>query len=406
MEILSQRGTRHNLTEYGNADRLVRLSNNSLRYCKQNSSWYVWNGKQWIRNEKGEEQAYAKNVLMDINAEASQILDDEKRREITQHALKTENERAIRAMFGIARYEGNIPILLTDFDKDPFLLNVSNGTINLETGELQPHTKDQLLSKISDVKYNERADCPQWENFLNIIFQGDTNLIRYIQQLCGYFLSGSVKEQVLPILFGHGQNGKSTFTSVLNALLGDYVTHASPELLLETRGQHPTAIAALHTMRLALAIESAEGRALNETLVKWLTGGDPLTARHMYCNFFKFLPTHKFLMCTNHKPLVNGTDFGIWRRIKLINFGHQIKEEDKDPDLLQKLLKELDGIMAWAVRGCLDWQEHGLAEPKSVKNMTMRYRSESDIVGQWFEENCVIDPSTTEGSTSLYKKLL
>ena len=270
------------------------------------------------------------------------------------------------------------------------LLNCPNGTLDLQTGRLLKHDRADLLTKRIEVKYDSNAECPRWLAFLNRIMDGDQELILFLQRAVGYTLTGGVAEQCLFFMLGTGRNGKSTFIETLLALLGDYGQKAPTEMLMfkGNGGGIPNDLARLPGARLVVAAEVEQGRRLAESTVKDLTGGDTITARFLRQEFFDFTPTHKVWMYGNHKPVIKGTDEGIWRRIHLIPFAVQIPVSEQDPNLKAKLAEELPGILAWAVRGCLDWQKHGLSVPESVKEATADYRAEMDVVSAFIEECC------------------
>ena len=259
--------------------------------------------------------------------------------------------------------------------------------------------------------YDPDAKCPIWERFLNEVFGEDAGLVEFVQRAIGYSLTGAVIEHVLIVLYGLGSNGKTTLIDALHALLGPYAQHAPPDLLLARRGEHhPTELATLAGARLVTAAETGEGRRLAESLVKQLTGGDPITARRMREDFWQFKPEFTLWLATNHKPQIRGTDHAIWRRIHLIPFNQTFHEPEtrkapqKDKTLPGQLREELTGILAWAVRGCLAWQKDGLKTPESVRQATEGYRLEQDVLAAFLEECCgVFDKRAEAGASELYE---
>lgn len=287
-------------------------------------------------------------------------------------------------MVTLAESEPGIPVLPGELDRDPWLLNVKNGTVDLRTGELRPHKRDDLITKIVPVEYDSEASCPTWLAFLNRIMDGNERLIAFLQRAAGYSLTASTQEQCFFLLYGTGANGKSVFLTTLLAVMGDYGIQAAPDLLLAKSGEsHPTEVADLFGARLVVATETEAGRRLAENLVKQHTSGDRLKARFMRQDFFEFEATFKIWLATNNKPIVKGTDYAIWRRIKLIPFTVTIPPEERDKSLPAKLRQELHGILAWAVQICLEWQKYGLNEPQEVTAATCAYRDEQDILGSW-----------------------
>lgn len=394
----------YHLTDLGNAKRLVALHGDNLRYCHPVGRWYVWDGRRWSEDATAAVERLAKETVQAMYAEAARIDDDEARKALVKHALRSEGKDRLAAMIWLARSEPGIPVLPEELDRDPYLLNVANGTLDLRTGELRPHRREDLITRLIDVEYDPEAQCPLWLAFLNRITDGNQELISYLQRAVGYCLTGDVSEQVLFIAYGTGANGKTVFLRTLLNLLGPYGKPTDPELLLARYGEaHPTGIADLMGARLAVVLETEEGRRLNETLTKWLTGGDRLKARKMRQDFFEFEPTHKIWIATNHKPTIRGTDYAIWRRIRLIPFNVTIPEDERDPHLVDKLRAELPGILAWAVRGCLAWQREGLGLPEDVKKATQAYREEMDLLADFLAECCATGPDKKVPAKQLYE---
>ena len=302
------------------------------------------------------------------------------------------------------------------------LLNVLNGTIDLYTGELCKHRPDNMITKLAPVEYDPSARCPVWREFLNKVFIGDSELIRYVQRLKGYCLTGDVREQILPIFWGAGSNGKTTFVKTVMEMLGqDYAIRAPRNLIIARKAdRHPTLVARLFGCRLAVCSELEEGAALDEALVKDLTGGDVLTARGMREDYWQFRPTHKVVLVTNHKPEIRGTDEGIWRRPRLIPFRAYFwdsenpkdrakglpAENRKDPLLMDKLRMELGGILAWAVEGCLAWQREGLGSAAAMTDATVAYRAEQDSLSGFLEEECIVQAEHSVKVSELYGRYL
>jgi putative DNA primase/helicase len=255
------------------------------------------------------------------------------------------------------------------------------------------------------VAYHPEAECPTWDAFLWRIMGGRQNIIDFLRRAVGYSLTGMVTEQCLFFLHGTGANGKSTFIEALATMFGDYFQKAPTEMIMTKYGQGvPNDVARLPGTRFVVAAEIEEGRQLAESLIKDLTGGDTVTARFLHREFFEFKSTHKLWMYGNHKPIVKGTDDGIWRRMRLIPFNVTIPEEERDANLPEALKTELDGILAWAVRGCLEWQHDGLGVPDEVKNATKKYRAEMDSLAEFIVDCCVEGPGYLAGAADLHKR--
>ena len=283
------------------------------------------------------------------------------------------------------------PVTTDDFETDPWLLNVQNGTLDLRSATFRPHDRNDFMLSIAGAKFDDEAKCPRWRSFVDEIMDGDKELVDYLQRLAGYWATGAIREHILPVFYGSGGNGKSVYLNSIQSVLGSFTMKAGKSFLMATKHeQHPTACADLYRKRLAIAIETDENRRLDEALVKELTGGDRVRARRMREDFWEFSPTHKLVLCTNHKPRVFGTDDGIWRRISLVPFTVQIPPDEQDPELTNKLRDESSGILNWIIAGCVKWQADGLTRPKAVEAATAEYRTDSDTIGEFLYEKCVI----------------
>jgi putative DNA primase/helicase len=376
--------------DIGNGERLACRHGARLRHVKE-WGWLVWNNFYW-EQDRGNVAMLAKETARSIFAEAAAAEDDTIAKALANHAKATASRSRREAMVDACASEPGIPAAPKDFDRDPWLLNVQNGVLNLRTGELQPHDPQALLTKMAGTEYHPEATCPTWEAFLQRIFKGDKEVITFIQRAVGYSLTGNIGEQCLFFLHGTGKNGKSTFTGTLQALAGDYSSKTLTDTLMVKYydGGINNDLARLAGARAVIAAELEEGKRLNESLVKDLTGGDTITARYLHREYFEFMPAFKLWMYGNHKPIIRGTDEGIWRRIKLIPFTVTIPEPERDPDLPEKLKAELPGILAWAVAGCKAWQREGLQTPSEVNAATIAYRAEQDTLAAFLSECCII----------------
>ena len=387
----------HNLTDLGNASRLIAHHGQDLRYCYPWGSWLIWDGRRWSLDESGEIHRRAKQTVTEIYREAADAADDETRKALAKHAVRSEAENRIQAMISLAKSE--VPIMPAAMDANPWLMNVATGTINLKTGELLEHRREDLITKLAG-EYDPTAAAPTWAATLERVLPS-AEVRAFFKRLCGYAISGDVSEHVLPVLYGTGANGKSTILNALLEAAGEYGMQAAPDLLIAKRGGHPTEVADLFGMRVVASIEVEDGRRLAETLVKSLTGGDKVRARRMRQDFWQFDPTHTAFLCTNHKPEIRGNDAGIWRRIRLIPFTETIAPAEQDKRLPTKLRSELPGILAWAVEGCLEWQRDGLKAPEEVRKATGAYRSEMDVIGAFLRDEC----ETQQGYSATFKEV-
>ncbi|MCL4780697.1 MAG: hypothetical protein KJ049_10930 [Gammaproteobacteria bacterium] len=373
-------------SDMANAQRLAGQSGRDIRFTAE-LGWLIWDGKRFAQDSKGVlVQALAKQTALRIFDEIKNASD---RDAMMRHAKKSQSKNAIDAMIYLARSEPGIFASTAEFDADPMLLNVLNGTIDLRTGTLRPHSRGDRLTKITGIAFDPNADCVLWDRFVTRSTGGCDELYGYLQRLIGYLLTGRTTEQVIVFLYGLGANGKTVFSEIVLALLGEYVMVAEPELVMARRhGGISNDVAALRGRRVALMNETTQGSRFDEAKLKQLTGGDTLTGRFLYQEAFDFAPTHKLMIRGNHKPAINGTDEGIWRRLHLVPFSVQIPTADQDRHLLDKLKAELPGILRWAVEGCLAWQREGLNPPSIVLSAVQDYRQESDILGRFIEERC------------------
>lgn len=401
-------------TDLGNARRFSRLHGGQLRYV-QVWGWLHWTGQNWQRDDTGAIMELAKATADGMFTEAGALnrqaarlneamatAGEHERKRLAEAAdkataaakaardwaLRTQSRPRLEAMVALAQSEPGIAARAQDFDQDPWLLNVQNGIIDLKTGKLLQHDPGRLITVIAPVVYSPQAKSPKFDAFLRQIFADNEELIAYVVKFFGSCLTGDVSQQHLHILHGSGANGKSTLIRVVLDLLGaGYAGQAAPDLFLSGSDQrHPTEVADLRGRRFVAAIETEEGRRLNESLIKQLTGGDRVKARYMKQDFFEFAPTWKLALVTNPLPKV-GASHAIFRRLRLIPFTVTIPLDEQDLHLLEKLETERAGILATLVRGCLQWQKEGLPAPSTVKTATGAYQEDSDVIGRFLGEH-------------------
>lgn len=404
-------------TDAGNARRLVRDHGQDMKYCHPWKSWLVWDGKRWKVDDTGEATRRAMSVADKIWTELrafAKDIDEQTFMKIQNHAKSTSGIYGISNMLECAASLLGSQILPKQLDADPMLLNVANGTIDLRTGELKDHCREDLITKIAPTEFNVDAECPAWEKFIRDIFVSE-DLVGYVRRLCGYWSTGVIREQILPVLFGTGSNGKTTFLNGIMKTLGsDFTMKAPADFLMLKRGDtHPTDKADLFGMRFVACSETDEGKRLAESMVKELTGDEELRVRRMRENFWQFTPTHKIALITNHKPIIRGTDHGMWRRIRLIPFSQQFWNPDKgetgpaelrqDATLKDRIEQEHSGILTWIVRGCIEWAQIGEKAPPEVDAGTSEYKSSQDILGSFLDEVCDIGPSYVVQASDIYR---
>lgn len=396
-------------TDTGNARRLVRLYGDNIRFVHESGSWLIWDKNRWIEDKRSQLYQFAWNTCADMLREAADLIeagDTKSGQKLQTWAVASESSSKLRNMIDLASHVPGVRITTGHLDQQPHILNCKNGTLDLLSYELRPHSSDDLLTKIIPTPYEPDAKCPTWERFLYRIMDGNKNLVSFLQRAIGYTLTADVSEQVWFFMYGSGKNGKSTFIETIKELLGDYSMKLPSESLM-SKTNSPNFVgndlAQLPGARLVIASETEEGRRLNEALVKDLTGGDTIKCRFLHHEFFEFNPTLKLWVYGNHQPIIRGADEGIWRRIAKIPFTVQIPPEDRDPQLLTKLKRELPGILAWAVRGCHEWREQGLNLPDEVKAATDEYRAEMDIISAWMDECMVMVKNASTLASKIYE---
>lgn len=367
--------------------------------------WLVWDEKTWYIDNDGQILRLAKDTVKLIYQEAAQFSDENRRKAVAKWAVTSEAEKQLKSMVSLAQSESGIPIPPSQMDTSHYLLSCQNGTIELKTGVLKQHDPQDFITKRLFVEYNPQAACPKWIEFLETIFNWNYDLIQFVQRAVGYPLTGDVSEQCFFLLYGTGANGKSVFLKTMTNLLCDYAQTADFETFLAKKndGGVRNDIARMQGRRFISAIEAESGKRLSENLIKSLTGGDAISARFLFAEFFDFSPIFKLWLAANHKPKINGTDHAIWRRIRLIPFAVTIPEDKQDRHLEKKLKAELPGILTWAVQGCLAWQRTGLQTPTEVRNATIGYREEMDSIGAFISDCCALLPDAKVQAGKLYE---
>lgn len=403
----------YSFDDTGNAERFVDLFGEQVRYCYTDKRWLWYDGRKWCTDMTGTVKRLADKAVACMAAEAkvyAQLDADEETdmaKAFEKHMKSCRSNKSKNAMLNEVMH--HVPVLPAQMDSFKTVLNTPGGVIDLRSGGISPHDPMTYLTKMTAVEYSENADCPRWLAFLDDIFRKDKDLIRYVQKAVGYSLTGSTTEQCAFFLYGTGRNGKSTFIDIIRDIFGDYAANIQPETIM-VRSNQSTAInsdiARLKGARLVTSVEPNEGVRINEGLLKQLTGDDTVTARKLYGDEFEFKPEFKLWMATNHKPVIRGTDTGIWRRIHMIPFTVQIPEEKIDRRLKYKLSAELTGIFRWAVEGCLLWQKEGLKMPRAVLEEVREYRREMDVISAFVEDKCTVGKGLSVKSSQLFAAYL
>lgn len=398
--------------DMGNTERFLYTFKENVLYSYVNKCWYYWNNKYWTEDTLGKIHSMADYVANNIYKEPLYVSDpndekliEEARKALTKHVKYTRQFKGKSNM--IQDVQHHVSIEQSVFDKDGNLFNTHNGFLDLNTGILTPHEfgKNKYFTRISNTEYQPSALCPIWEQFLDEIFEGNKELINYLQRAVGYSLSSSTTEQVMFILLGNGKNGKSVLLNVLHEVLGSYAMNIQPQTLaIKSGGQSANQdVARLKGARFVTTTEPNQGMKFDEGTIKQITGGDTVTARFLYGKEFEFKPEFKIWMATNHKPIITGTDNGIWRRMVLIPFNYTIPDDKVDKKLTFKLKEELPGILNWCLEGYIKWRQNGLDdEPEIIKEQRAEYREEMDIIQRFINDCCIVDSERKESFSDLW----
>lgn len=362
-----------------------------LRYVALWGKWMVWDGCRWQQDSTLSTFDRARLVCRRASSRCQ-----EKRM-----ASKVASASTVAAVERLAKADRRHATTVEVWDADPWLLNTPGGTVDLRTGTMRKHRPTDYLTKSTAV--SPGGDCPQWHAFLGRVTNNDSTLQDYLQRVAGYALTGSIQEHALFFAFGTGANGKGVFINTITGLMSDYAAVASIETFTASQSdRHPTDLAMLRGARLVTAQETEEGRRWAESRIKAMTGGDPITARFMRQDFFTFNPTFKLLIAGNHRPGLRNVDEATGRRFNLIPFSVCIPAQDRDLKLPEKLKREWPGILAWMIKGCLQWQRSGLSAPAAVVAATSDYLEAEDAVGAWLVEKCKQDRTLISGSCQLF----
>ncbi|MFC1888950.1 phage/plasmid primase, P4 family, partial [Thermodesulfobacteriota bacterium] len=393
-----------NRSDAGNAELFAALFGNRLRYDHKRQRWLLWKKHWWVADPVEEILQFAKNAARTRQRMALNVAEED-RTAAMKWALGSESHSRLTNTLNLAKAEHPIVDPGDGWDSDPWLLGVENGVVDLRTGELRDGQPEDRITMHTEALLNPAATCPRWIQFLEEIFDGDVDLIDFIHRAVGYSLSGDTSEQCLFLCYGAGANGKSVFLKTLRQMMAPYSLDTSFSTFeLRARATIPADVAALQGMRLVTASETSEGTRLNEARIKALTGRDSIRARYLYQDEFNFEPTCKIWLAVNHKPVVRDDSHGFWRRVRLIPFEQRFEGDSDDRRLDEKLLAEAPGILAWAVRGCTEWQHRGLEPPERVKGATNDYKAESDPLADFLNERCTLHPEAKIQASRLHQE--
>lgn len=375
----------------GNADRFIDRYGHLYKHSYITNKFYIYDGQKWKVDDRGAIRKLIDEMIESIKNEkvlhSEDVTEEEARETFQKYYKKTRGTQSKKNIMNELMHRKTVTP--DEFDKDDMLLNVANGYIDLTSRELYKHDINRMFSQIANTDYSEKMQPAVWLDFLNDIFAGDKAVIRYIQKALGYSLTGSTREQVMFILFGKGRNGKSIFVETIAEILGDYSNNMQAKSLMVKKNDNVnTDVARLSKARFVTSSEPNEGFRFDEGLIKQITGGDKVTARFLYAEEFEYTPKFKIWVSTNHKPIIRGTDDGIWRRLVLIPFDVQIPEEKVDKDLKYKLLREAPAILNWMAEGAYMWMREGLELPEKLKASSKAYRTEMDVIEQFIEDEC------------------
>jgi len=382
----------YNLTDLGNAERLVARHGADIQYCHPRKTWLVWNGRCWEDDDTAEVERRAHETVRSIYAEATDIESKEGRAAMSKWARQSEAHVRIVAM--VAEAKNKVYVRPGELDAKPFLFNCLNGVVNLRTGTLGGHDRRLLMTRCAPVEYHPDATHAVWDAFLAASTRGDADIAAFLARAVGYSLTGDTREEKFFFLHGVPGTGKSTFIDAVKAVMGGYCRTADFDTLVarDFSGGVRDDIARLFGARLVTAVEVDEGKRLAEGLVASITGGDTVTARELYSRAVECRPQFKLWIAANNEPMINSNDSPIWRRVVKIPFEHIIPDAEQDPHVKATLRDDLDAraaVLAWAVRGCLEWQERGLGVPDILIKATAEYRAGQDILADFREECCI-----------------
>lgn len=396
------------LTDLGNARVLARIGEGKVLHSDR-WGWLAWDGRRWALHAEKQVVEMQKAALeyrlnravdslakhMKSDRDAQDFVSKQKQKVRTMITIrKHEDETRIRGARTLAESEPQLCVDYRKFDRHPYLFNCLNCTVDIRTLDTYAHVSSNYITQLCEVPYETDAACPRWLQFLEETIP-DKDVRDFLWMFLGCCLTGDVSPQIMPVFWGSGANGKSTLVNTVMYVLGeDYSMKAKRDLLMLKRSsEHPTSIARLYGKRFVACVETAEDGRLDETLVKELTGGDPLAARRMREDEWQFMPTHKPVLVTNHRPEVRGTDDGIWRRLPLVPFTVQFLDAKRDPELSETLKKEAPGILRWMVEGGHRWIQGGrkFFEPAVVREATSAYREEQDRIGAFIADRCIAD---------------
>ncbi len=392
-------------TDAGNGELFAHLYSERVRYDHRRKRWLLWTRHRWSPDCEAAIRVMAKNAARDRYLRAADLTEEKDKKGEAAWAIGSESRHRVEAALYFAQAEKPIADSGDAWDAEPYLLGCASGVVDLRSGTLRPGRPEDRITMTTGITFDPKAEAPRWERFVREVFDGDEELIDWVHRALGYSATGDVREQIVCLLYGAGCNGKTVFCVALRSALGDYAYNAPfATVELEQRAQIPNDVAALVSRRFVTAAETNEGARLNEARVKALSGGDPITARFLNQEFFTYQPTLKLWLCVNHLPRVRDLSYGFWRRVRTIPFVCEFKGKAQDKTLTATLRSEAPGILAWLVRGGVEWQRRGLEPvPEVVQQATDQYREDSDPLSDFLSERCVLADDCSALGSDLYR---
>lgn len=406
------------LSERGNMLRFLKASKGNARFMADQRVWMYYDGECWRSDERNQVRRKCLDVMASISDEERKLrrnlMDDGEEPEVIEamcravkrHAQKSQSARTVMDTLFLASSAKGVPVLSEDLDSDDFRLCCRNGVLNLKTGKLEAFGRDGLHTKQAQANFIglDEPDPPVLMEFLSDITGGDAEFMDFLQRFAGYSATGTTSEETFLIFYGDGANGKSTFLSIIQEILGDYAKSASRNLLTaQGKREHSTILADIRGRRLVVSQELDESDALSMGLIKQLTGGDTITARELYGKPFQFQSRAKLVLATNHIPAIESTDFGTWRRIKIVPFNRRWKPKHTKQAFYDALFAQRDLCLSWIARGALKWLESGLKFNSGTVAETKKQRARMDSVKAFIDQCCIrADGMEVEGRILRY----
>jgi putative DNA primase/helicase len=383
---------RYNFSDLGNARRMSAAVGQDIRYCYSWRKWLVWDRKRWCIDTSGAIMRFARDTIRGIYEEARNEHDPDKRQQLGKWALASESERRMASMIKLLQSEPGISVSPDELDQNMFLLNCQNGTLDLRTGGLREFRREDMLTKITNAAYDPAAPHPMLDQHLAVCHSDNEGVIHFLHKAFGYSLTGAMTEDCFFLNYGQGRNGKSTMLEAVQHVMGEYAAMAAPETFMAKNrdGGIPNDLAALHGARFVIAIETGEGKRMAESVIKQITGGDRITARYLFSEYFTYQPSFKLWIGTNHPPTIRSNNVGIWSRVRMIPWNARLDLLPIYDNTFRERLpyEEATGILAWLVRGCLLWQSEGLGTPPEIEQATSDYRIDQDVLAGFISECC------------------